>query len=111
MYRRALGPLVLWLGLGVALVGAYVGYRSKGLTLFEPALAAVLYSLLFVLKYKPLLARYFYAYYPTTRTGISLVLFAFISGLAGAVVGELLQLRKQSRLKLVAEESGGSVTS
>ena len=97
MRSPSLGPPI-WIGLGVFIVSAYVGFRSRGQTILEPGLASALYTLMLLAhsiisqniegqfdKYLLVQSLFF----------VLVLLLAFLVGCAGAASGEWLQLRKE----------------
>jgi hypothetical protein len=99
----------LWAGGGMAIVSAYVGFRSRGITIFEPAIASLLYALTLLAAFEAPWKNVGEYHFVAFR--IALLLFAFLIGLGAAAVGEWLQMRKERRLKLAGEVSEGKVGS
>lgn len=90
----------LWVLIGLFVIGVYIGFRSRGVTLIEPALAVVLYIFTLFLKGgdfigKPARGRYMAALLITS--GI-----AFFIAMLGAWIGEMLQASKEKK----AEQAG-----
>ncbi|MBM3298357.1 MAG: hypothetical protein FJY85_00170 [Deltaproteobacteria bacterium] len=106
LYARSPVVLAIWLALGAALVAGFVGYRSRGLTIIEPTLATLLYALMIVMMYGPLIGSYVFSLHPASEARMSLLLLASVSALSGSVIGELLRIRKERRLKLAGVGSG-----
>ena len=83
----------LWAVGGMAIVSGYVGFRSKGITLFEPGVASTLCSLTFLVAietpWKIAEGYQFAAFW------LALLVFAFVIGFGGAAVGEWLQMRRE----------------
>jgi hypothetical protein len=46
-----------WLFVGVAIIAFYIGYRSRGVTILEPAISAVLYDITLLLEFNQLWGR------------------------------------------------------
>lgn len=85
----------LWLFFGLAVIGYYIGYRSKGVTILEPAISSVLYLLTLSLLFER-----FWGRAMTTRTiGLMIVWAAlsFIISFVSAWIGELMQARKEMK--------------
>ncbi len=83
---------LLWLAIGVAVLCAVIAFQSRGITVLEPALAAVFYAFTIVGT-----ARIPWKYNRDFRlvTIYMLVLIgAFVVGCLGAAFGEWLQMRK-----------------
>ena len=85
----------IWLFLGLGVIGFYIGYRSKGVTILEPALSSVLYLLTLTLLFERFWGRSL-----NTRTmGLMLiwVVVGFVISFVSAWIGEILQARKEMR--------------
>jgi hypothetical protein len=85
---------ILWAGGGIALVSAYVGRRSTGITILEPGIAAMLYMATLI----PTASNI----HDINATGsrligllVALHLIAFLVGCFGAAAGEWLQVRNE----------------
>lgn len=85
----------LWAVGGMAIVSGYVGFRSKGITLFEPGVASALCSLTFLVAietpWKIAEGYQFVAFW------IALLMFTFVIGFGGAAVGEWLQMQREKK--------------
>lgn len=90
-------PIIL--GLGVLFVSAYIGMKSKGITILEPGIASSLYVLTVLVRRVELSAL------PDRARDIGyltlwlmlVLLLAFLLGCGGAAFGEWLQMRKQKK--------------
>jgi len=84
----------LWTGGGIALVSAYVGYRSIGVTILEPGIASMLYMATLIPTVSHI--RYISASgYRLVGLLVALLLIAFLVGCFGAAAGEWLQARRE----------------
>jgi hypothetical protein len=99
----------LWAGGGIAIVSAYVGFGSRGTTIFEPAIASLLYALTLLAAFEVPWKNAEGYRFVTFR--IALLVFAFLIGLGAAAVGEWIQMRKERRLNLAGEGSESKVGS
>jgi hypothetical protein len=92
----------VWAGCGIALISAYVGYRSTGITILEPGIAAMLYMATVI----PTMSKI--RYIPATGYRligllVALHLIAFLVGCFGAAAGNWLKTRRERK-----EERSGS---
>ncbi len=88
----------LWLIAGMLVIGVYIGYRSRGFTILEPAISAVLYIFTIFFKADEFMGRRL----DIRSLGALLVAagVAFLLAMLGAWIGEMLQAsgeRKVSR--------------
>ncbi len=84
--------LVVWLGVGILIVSIYGAYRSRGWTVFEPALASLLYGATVFFIFPAVSPR------PgVVRTRLMILALSFAFGFGGAILGELLQALKDKR--------------
>ncbi len=88
----------LWLIAGMLVIGVYIGYRSRGFTILEPAISAVLYIFTIFFKADEFMGRRL----DIRSLGALLVAagVAFLFAMLGAWIGEMLQAsgeRKVSR--------------
>ncbi|MDP3685088.1 MAG: hypothetical protein Q8S01_14265 [Ignavibacteria bacterium] len=89
-----------WMFIGIIILSFYFGYKSSGVTIIEPGIAAVLYSLLFIYSSKGML-------YKTMDWNASPLLFyllffgvSFVFATLSAWFGERFQaLKKEKELK------------
>ncbi len=83
----------VWMFAGLAVIGLYIGYRSRGVTMIEPGLAALLYVFVFFLS----IQRFWGDTFSFTQLGGALAWMAaaFVIAIGSAYVGELLQARKE----------------
>jgi hypothetical protein len=83
----------IWLFIGFAVIAFYIGYRSRGITILEPAISSVLYVVTLTLLFEKFWGRSF----SMRSAGVIYVwivgagVIAFVS----AWVGELWQSRKE----------------
>ena len=83
---------VLWAAGGIALVSAYVGHRSTGMTILEPGIASMLYMatvIPIVSDIRSIKAVRFVGLL------VALLLIAFLVGCFGAAAGGWLQARRK----------------
>ena len=90
-------PLYLWTGIGIVVVSAYVGYRSRGFALGEAGIAAMLYAatLYAILPHDWPPSLYYRVLITFWLAPLLLLIFLF--GFGGAAFGKWLQLRKQKK--------------
>jgi hypothetical protein len=83
----------VWLGAGIVVVCAIIGYWSREITILEPGLASVLYTftLLGTLKTLWLFGRG----YRSVAGQALLLLSMFVVGCLGSALGEWIQMRKE----------------
>lgn len=84
-----------WLFLGLALVGYSIGYRSKGVTILEPALSSIAY--LFTLSL--LFERFWGRSININTLGLILIWAAvgFVIAFVSAWIGEIIQARREAK--------------
>jgi len=80
---------VIWMFFGLTFVGAYVGYKSAGVTIFEPAISSILYILTLLLSVQRAWDLSIRMY--RLPAAFAIVLAAFAIVVASAWVGELIQ--------------------
>lgn len=85
---------LLWMFFGIAIVGAYIGFKSKGVTVLEPAISGALYTLTLVVSIRKLWDLPF-GWRPLL-SAFGSMLAAFAIALVSAWLGELLQARRQT---------------
>jgi hypothetical protein len=91
----------VWTGGGIALVSAYVGYRSIGITILEPGIASMIYMATLILTMSKI--RDIHASgYRLVGLLVALHLIVFLIGCFGAAIGEWLQARR-ARVQKVSE--------
>lgn len=84
-----------WLFLGLALVGCFIGYRSKGVTILEPALSSLAYLLTLSLLFEQFWGRSI----NTNTVGLMIAWAAvgFVIAFVSAWVGEIIQARREAK--------------
>lgn len=89
---RSLDLATVWLFLGLAVVSFVVGYRSRGFTIFEPAVAGILYAFTTAAGFQE-------AFTSNVRDRLALavlfwLLIVVILTIASAWLGEMVQRRR-----------------
>ena len=84
----------IWLFLGLAIIAFYIGYRSRGITILEPAISAILYDITLLLEFNDLWGRTV-----SHSWGIIYVwgILTLTLTICCAWLGEIFQARKQAR--------------
>jgi hypothetical protein len=87
---------IIWLFFGLALIGFYIGYSSRGVTIWEPAIAAVLYDLTLMLEFSD-----FWGRSVQNSLGIFFIwiIATLVITIASAWEGEMVQVWKESKAK------------
>ncbi len=85
----------LWLVIGLFLIGVYIGRRSRGVTILEPAIGAALYAITLFLAFQRFWPRTFAV--KSVAIAFAWLGSAFVVACAGAWLGEFLQMRKESK--------------
>jgi len=94
LLSQVMWQFALWIGGGIALVTAYVGYRSTGITILEPGIASMLYMATVILTMSKI--RDIHATgYRLIGLLVALHLIAFLIGCLGAAVGKWIQTRRE----------------
>lgn len=83
----------VWMFFGLALVGAYVGYKSVGVTILEPAISSILYILTLFLSVQGAWGLPIRMY--NLPAAVAVILAAFVIVVVSAWIGELVQAKKQ----------------
>jgi hypothetical protein len=88
---------MVWIFLGIGMVGTFIGYKSRGITVFEPAVASLMYVVVLAFT----LPRFWSPALGTKQAAILLLAFigAFVVSVAGSAFGEILQQRKENRAR------------
>ncbi len=84
----------IWLFVGLAIIAFYIGYKSKGITIVEPAISAVLYDLTLLLEFRDFWGR------SASHAPGTLLLWGMLTlvlAVASAWLGEKYQARKKAR--------------
>ena len=96
-YERQYFPVYIWTGIGIVVVSAYVGYRSKGFALGEAGIASMLYvTMLYAILPHSWPPSLYYRVFPTFWLA-PLLLLIFLFGFGGAAFGKWMQLRKETK--------------
>lgn len=96
---RGTWRFILWSGGGIALVSAYVGRRSIGITILEPGIASMLYMATLIPTTSNIRAINASGY-RLVGLLVALILIALLAGCFGAAVGEWLQVRREKVQRL-----------
>ena len=88
--------MLIWTYFGIGLVGTFIGYRSRGITVFEPAIASLLYIIVLSFTLPHITSLQIEA----GKVPHLLLAFiaAFVVAAAGGALGEILQARKAKKL-------------
>ena len=87
--------MLAWIFLGVGIVGAFIGYRSRGITVLEPAIASLLYIIVLSFSIPRLWPFQMGAgHIPNLLLAM---ISAFVVAAAGGAFGEVLQERKRKK--------------
>jgi hypothetical protein len=83
-----------WLFVGLAVIAFYIGYKSRGVTILEPAISALLYDMTLLLEFRNLWGRIV-----SHSWGIIYVwgILTFVLAICSAWLGELFQARKKAK--------------
>ncbi len=84
--------VALWTFVALAPIGCYIGYRSTGVTILEPGLASLLYTV--VLLFGLLKLQSTAPTFATLTNSLLWMLAAFLVAVVSAWVGEKIQTRK-----------------
>lgn len=87
----------IWLFIGLAVIGGYIGFRSRGITILEPAISGLLYMATLTLLFDQFWGRSF----GPRSVGLIYVWIVggFVIVFVSAWVGELVQARKLAARK------------
>jgi len=96
-----LGAQGLWLFAGLAIIAFYIGYRSRGITILEPAISALLYDITLLLEFRD-----FWGRIVSHSYGIIYVLgiLTLVLTICSAWLGEVLQSRKKGKAAKPADQ-------
>ena len=85
-------PAFIWFFLGLGIVSFFIGYKSRGVTIIEPAIAALLYTLTLIFEFGTFSARSL----SLRNVGALYVwtVVVLVLTLTGAWIGELVQARR-----------------
>ena len=84
----------IWLFFGLAVIAFYIGYKSRGVTIIEPAISALLYDATLLFEFHSLWGRS-----PSHSPGLFIewALITLVVAVAAAWLGELFQARKNAK--------------
>ena len=90
----------LWLFIGLAVIAFYIGYRSRGVTILEPAISAFLYDITLLLEFHN-----FWGRAVSHSYGIIYVwgILTLVLTICSAWLGEVFQARKLAKTAKPAE--------
>ncbi len=84
----------IWLFVGLAIIAFYIGYRSRGVTILEPAISAILYDITLLLEFNQFWGR------SVLHSWGTIYLWGILTltlGICCAWLGEIFQARKQAK--------------
>jgi hypothetical protein len=84
----------IWLFIGLAIIAFYIGYKSKGVTIIEPAISALLYDVTLLLEFRAFWGRSL-AHSSGTIYVWGIVTLAL--AICSAWLGEVYQARKAAK--------------
>jgi len=87
--------LALWAFMGLAPIGFFIGYRSSGVTILEPGLSAMFYTVVLFLGIQQLQDEALT--FKAVAQSLGWMGAAFIVAIGSAWVGELFQARKKQK--------------
>jgi hypothetical protein len=103
LLASAIWKFAVWTAGGVALVSAYVGYRSRSAIILESGIAAMLYTATLIATLSKL--RNIYAEgYRLIGLLVALHLIVFLVGCFGAAAGGWLQSRKERAQAIIENQ-------
>jgi hypothetical protein len=84
----------IWLFFGLAIIAFYIGYRSRGVTILEPAISALFYDITLLLEF-----RSFWGRTVSHSWGIIYVwgILTLVLAICSAWLGELFQASKKAK--------------
>ncbi len=84
----------IWLFFGLAIIAFYIGYKSKGVTIVEPAISAILYDITLLLEF-----RAFWGRSVAHSLGIIYLwgILTLVLTIYSAWLGEFYQARKKAK--------------
>lgn len=85
----------LWAFVGLAPIGFFIGYRSSGVTILEPGLSALIYTIVLFLGIQQLQDEAFT--FKAAAQSLGWMGAAFVVAIGSAWVGELLQARNKHK--------------
>lgn len=86
----------LWTFVALAPIGCYIGYRSTGVTILEPGLASLFYTIVLLFGLLKLQSTAFT--FATLTNSLLWMLAAFLVAVASAWIGEKIQTRRADRI-------------
>jgi hypothetical protein len=94
-FEMASSAKTLWLFAGLAVIGFLIGFRSRGFTVFEPAISAILYDATLIMAFQEFWGRWFMGRHTYGMVFVWAAATFIIAG-GSAWVGELVQRRKEN---------------
>lgn len=95
-FDRDFAGFGIWLFVGLAIIAFYIGYRSRGITILEPTISAILYDITLLLEFNKFWGRSVSHSWGTIYVWGILTLTL---GISCAWLGEIVQSRKQAKAK------------
>lgn len=89
--------VALWTFVALAPIGCYIGYRSAGVTILEPGLASLFYTIVLLFGLLKLQNTAFT--FATLTNSLLWMLLAFLVAVASAWIGEKVQARKAGKIE------------
>ena len=92
----------IWLFLGLAIIAFYIGFKSKGVTIVEPAISAILYDLTLLLEFRD-----FWGRSASHSLGTIYVweIVTLVLAIYSAWLGEFYQSRRKAKIMKAMPES------
>ena len=85
----------IWLFLGLCIIGFYCGFKSQGITIWEPAIGAILYVLTLALQFEDFWGR---SIGQSSMIWIVWILISLVITSISAWVGEIAQQIREQKL-------------
>jgi hypothetical protein len=85
----------IWVFVGLALIGCYIGFRSSGITILEPGISALLYVIVFFVG-----SQSFWGGSASMSSFVGAIAWmasAFVVAVTSAWIGEILQSQKEQK--------------
>jgi len=93
------GIYLIWMGIGVAIVGGYIGSRSKGYPMLESLSIAVLYILTVIGIYRGS-GKALLRFVPSLPLKLMYLLLFFSLCAVGVVIGKIARIRREKKASL-----------